>query len=64
MEVHVGKCSSETFECDICDEKFDKTHLNTCEVHKCALVRCLIRLQTLSEMKKYRNAEYKTLLFY
>ena len=57
MEVHVGKCSSETFECGLCDEKFEKlddleTHLNTCEVYERALVECLIHLKTLSEIKK------------
>ena len=63
MEVHVGKCS-ESFECGLCDEKFDKlddleTHLNTCEVYECALVECLIRLKTLSEMKNHIAEEHE-----
>ena len=34
-------------------------HLNTCEVHECALVECLIRLKTLSEMKKHKTGEHE-----
>ena len=63
MEVHIGKCS-ETFECGLCDEKFNKlndleTHLNTCEVYECALVECLIRFKTLSDMKNHIAEEHE-----
>ena len=41
MDVHIGKCHSEKFECGICDCK-TKTiedldmHLFSCELYKCA----------------------------
>ena len=58
MEVQEGKCHLETFECGLCDDKFDKLedleiHLNTCEIYECNFSDCLIRLRSLSEMKKH-----------
>jgi hypothetical protein len=34
MEVHIGKCC-EHFNCGLCDQKFENTHLHTCEIYEC-----------------------------
>ena len=41
MEVHVGKCYSNNFECGFCDVKFEdldslELHLRTCEMYECS----------------------------
>ena len=41
MEVHVGKCNTDNFECGLCDSKFKdldtlELHLRTCEIYECA----------------------------
>ena len=56
MEVHIGKCRNEDFECGLCEATFNKLddleiHLKTCEVYQCAM--CLIRGKNLSEMKSH-----------
>ena len=64
MKVHIGKFHLETFECGLCDDKFEKLvdleiHLNTCEVYECNFADCLHRLRTLSEMKKHIEEEHE-----
>ena len=56
MEVHVGKCRQNNFECGLCEVNFDKIsdleiHLKTCEIYQCG--SCYIRDKNLSEMKKH-----------
>ena len=40
MEIYLGKCRSENFECGLCDKRFQELdklelHLFTCEVNEC-----------------------------
>jgi hypothetical protein len=56
MEIHLGKCRIENFECGLCDKKFqdlDKLdlHLFTCEIYECG--ECYIRDTNLSNIKKH-----------
>ena len=56
MEVHVGKCRNENFECGLCEAIFAKvkdleTHLKTCEIYECG--KCWIREKNLSDMKNH-----------
>ena len=56
MEVHVGKCRQQHFECGLCEGKFDsltdlELHLKTCEIYECG--KCWIRGKNLSEMKHH-----------
>ena len=56
MEVHIGKCYPNNFECGFCDEKFNdlaslELHLRTCVVYECS--DCYIKIRNLSEIKKH-----------
>ena len=56
MEVHVGKCRNENFECGLCEAIFAKVkdleiHLKICEIYECG--KCWIRENNLSDMKKH-----------
>ena len=69
MEVHLGKCRTEDFECGLCESKFSEltnleTHLKTCEIYECG--KCFIRYRLLSEMKKHitDNHESSTRILY
>ena len=62
MEVHNGRCHSETFECGLCDFKANtlenlEIHLSTCEIYDCA--GCHFRVKTISEMKEHVNDEHE-----
>ena len=63
MEVHLGKCGSEPFECGLCETTFDKLemleiHLNTCEIFECSI--CAERFRDLSDMKKHMQKHHKS----
>ena len=63
MEVHLGKCNVEEFECGLCETSFKKTdeldtHLTTCEVYECA--ECILRYTTLEEIKKHLKDGHET----
>ena len=63
MEVHVGKCGIDGFECGLCEAKFEEVntleiHLKTCEVYECG--KCWIRNQNLSEMKRHIEETHST----
>ena len=54
MEVHVGKCYSNNFDCGLCDAKFEdlsslELHLRTCEMYECP--KCYLKLRDLSKIK-------------
>ena len=56
MEVHIGKCVSNNFECGLCDAKFEnlislELHLRTCEIYECS--ECYQKIKTISDMKKH-----------
>ena len=56
MEVHIGKCFTDNFECGLCDAKFDdlytlEIHLRTCEVYEC--FECALKERNLSDLKKH-----------
>eukprot|EP00092_Neocalanus_flemingeri_P059010 GFUD01070439.1.p1 GENE.GFUD01070439.1~~GFUD01070439.1.p1 ORF type:complete len:313 (+),score=42.55 GFUD01070439.1:267-1205(+) len=56
MEVHIGKCCYEYYECGLCENRFDclenlETHLTTCEVYECGF--CLNCMKNLDDMKKH-----------
>ena len=56
MEVHVGKCRQNNFECGLCEVNFEiiselEIHLKTCEIYQCG--SCYSRDKNLSEMKKH-----------
>ena len=56
MEVHIGKCFSDNFECGFCDKKFNdidtlELHLRTCEVYECS--ECYLKERNLTDMKKH-----------
>ena len=63
MEIHLGKCNVEEFECGLCESKFKSeeeidTHLKTCEVYECS--DCYIRYKTLGETKKHLKNYHET----
>ena len=44
MEVHVGKCGTENFECGLCNFKAEtlenlELHLVSCEVYECEILK-------------------------
>ena len=56
MEVHIGKCFSNNFECGLCDAKFEdltslELHLRTCEIYECS--ECYQKIKTITDMKKH-----------
>ena len=56
IEVHVGKCRDENFECGLCGDEFlgrkdVELHLKTCEIYECS--SCWLRGENRSEMKKH-----------
>ena len=62
MEVHVGKCNTDNFECGLCDSKFKdldslELHLRTCEIYECA--ECYEKSRFLSEMKKHIREDHE-----
>lgn len=66
MEVHLGKCKVEEFECGLCETKFKTEedvdlHLTTCEVYECG--ECFLRDKILEEMKKHVKFEHETEVF-
>ena len=59
MEVHIGKCYSNNFECGFCDAKFEdidslELHLRTCEMYECS--ECYLKLKDLSEKTCHRRS--------
>ena len=55
MEVHLGKCRTDNFECGFCESTFKelndlKLHLKTCEVYECN--SCYLGFQNISDIKK------------
>ena len=55
MEVHIGKCHSENYDCGICSFEAGslervETHLRTCEVYQCD--ECEERIKSLKEIKE------------
>ena len=62
MEVHIGKCCDNYFECGLCEDRFEnleklELHLKTCEVYECG--QCYIRYKSLSEVKKHVEKEHE-----
>ena len=62
MEVHIGKCCYNYFECGLCEDRFKnlemlELHLKTCEVYECG--QCYIRYKSLSEVKKHVEKEHE-----
>ena len=58
MEVHLGKCNVEEFECGLCETTFKTeeeidTHLTTCEVYECG--ECCLRYTTLDVREGWRQ---------
>ena len=58
IEVHVGACRKQDFECGLCGVGFKlredlKIHLKTCEIYECQSSSCWLREINLSEMKKH-----------
>ena len=56
MEIHIGKCNSNNYECGLCDEKFDdlttlELHLRSCEIYECS--ECYKKDKDLNDMKKH-----------
>ena len=56
MEVHIGKCNSNNYECGFCDAKFNdlpslELHLRTCEIYECSV--CYRKDKNLNDMKKH-----------
>ena len=60
MEVHLGICGSDSFECGLCETKFGKLeiHLYTCEIFECRF--CAERFRVLSERKKHMQKNHKS----
>ena len=63
MEVHLGKCRSENFECGLCEANFEdlkklELHLNTCEVYECD--ECNKRVTNLSDLKEHIQSDHKS----
>ena len=62
MNVHIGKCHTDQFECGLCDRKFEnspllETHLNTCEMFRCRM--CWQERTTISEIKDHLQKKHK-----
>lgn len=62
IEVHLGKCNVEEFECGLCEIKFEivedlDMHLKTCEVYEC--YECCIRNKNLEEMKRHVQEDHE-----
>ena len=62
MEVHIGKCCYNYFECGLCEDRFEsleklELHLKTCEIYECG--KCYIRFKSLSEVKKHIEKEHE-----
>ena len=56
IEVLVGKCREENFECGLCGDEFSEKedvdiHLRTCEIYECS--SCWLRGSNLSDIKKH-----------
>ena len=56
MEVHIGKCNRDNYECGFCDEKFNdltslELHLRSCEIYECS--ECYKKDKDLNDMKKH-----------
>ena len=61
MEVHVGKCRTENFECGLCEYTADtleklETHLVNCEVYECE--ECEYRTRFIKDIKSHIEKEY------
>ena len=61
LEVQVGKCGSENFECGLCNFKTDtleklELHLVSCEVYECET--CEERTKLLKDMKTHIEIEH------
>ena len=62
MEVHLGKCREENFECGLCEANFLKVsdleiHIKSCEIYECG--KCWIRDKSLSDMKNHITEKHK-----
>ena len=60
MEVHIGKCCYNYFECGLCEVRVEnleqlEIHLTTCEVYECGI--CFKRIKVLSDIKKHVKEE-------
>ena len=63
MEVHLGKCRAEHFECGLCESPFEKLsdlelHLKTCEVYECN--SCYLGFHNISDVKKHIQDDHTT----
>ena len=64
IEVHVGKCREENFECGLCGDEFIgkedvDIHLKTCEIYECS--SCWLREKNMSDMKNHiREKHYSS----
>ena len=62
MEVHVGKCRTENFECGLCEYTGDtleklETHLVSCEIYECE--ECQFRSRFLKELKAHVEKDHE-----
>ena len=62
MEVHLGKCREENFECGLCEANFLKVsdleiHIKSCEIYECG--KCWIRDKSLSDMKNHITEKHQ-----
>ena len=62
MEVHIGKCCYDYFECGLCEARVEnleklELHLITCEIYECDT--CFVRDKSLSDMKKHIEKEHE-----
>ena len=71
MEVHMGKCHTDNFECGLCEKNFGnieslETHLNTCEIYRCS--RCFLKETRISNIKAHAERKHPglqaTLIFH
>ena len=71
MEVHMGKCHTDNFECGLCEKNFGsietlETHLNTCEIYRCR--RCFQKENSISKIKSHAERKHPglqaTLIFH
>ena len=65
IEVHVGACRKQNFECGLCGEEFKllenlEMHLQTCEIYECQSSSCWLRGVDISEMKKHIREKHSS----
>ena len=63
IEVHVGACRNQNFECGLCGEEFKERedleiHLNTCEIFECS--SCWLRDGNISDMKNHVRGNHSS----